>query len=207
MITIIIIVLTCLVSIPAFSNRDFFYRFDFAPYSVYERKEYYRFLTHAFLHADWTHLFFNMFVLYTFGRAAQGYFEVYLGNTGLLYFVLLYLGGIIFAVLPTFNKHKNNPSYHSIGASGAVSAVLFSYIIFSPTSELTLLIFPFFGLPSIVWGIAYLAYEHYQSRKENTNINHDAHLTGALYGIVFTLITVPKSLSSFIDQITYLLNF
>ncbi len=207
MITIIIIVLTCLVSIPAFSNRDFFYRFDFAPYTVNERKEYYRFLTHAFLHGDWTHLFFNMFVLYTFGRAAQGYFEVYLGNIGLLYFVLLYLGGIIFAVLPTFNKHKNNPSYHSIGASGAVSAVLFSYIIFSPSSELTLLIFPFFGLPSIVWGIAYLAYEHYQSRKGNTNINHDAHLTGALYGIVFTLITVPKSLSSFIDQITYLLKF
>tara|TARA_B110000503_G_C7163370_1_gene420735 strand:- start:1359 stop:1982 length:624 start_codon:yes stop_codon:yes gene_type:complete len=207
MVAIIIIVLTCIVSIPAFSNRDFFYRFDFAPYSVEERKEYYRFVTHAFLHADWTHLFFNMFVLYTFGRATQEYFENYLGSMGIFYFVLLYFGGIIFAVLPTYRKEKNNPGYHSIGASGAVSAILFSYIIFSPSTELTLLIFPFFGLPSIVWGIAYLAYEQYSSRKNISNINHDAHIAGAIFGIVFTLITVPKSLSSFIDQITYLLKF
>ncbi|MFT6165863.1 MAG: membrane associated rhomboid family serine protease [Vicingaceae bacterium] len=207
MVAIIIIVLTCIVSIPAFSNRYFFYRFDFAPHSVEERKEYYRFVTHAFLHADWTHLFFNMFVLYTFGRATQEYFENYLGSIGIFYFVLLYFGGIIFAVVPTYRKEKNNPSYHSIGASGAVSAVLFSYIIFSPSTELTLLIFPFFGLPSIVWGIAYLAYEQYSSRKNISNINHDAHIAGAIFGIVFTLITVPKSLSSFIDQITYLLKF
>ena len=207
MVAIIIIVVTCLVSIPAFSNKDLFYRFDFAPYSVQERKEYYRFLTHAFLHADWAHLFFNMFVLYTFGRATQNYFEMYLGSTGVLYFVLLYLGGVIFAVLPTFKKHKDNPNYHSIGASGAVSAVLFSYIIFSPSSELTLIIFPFFGLPSIVWGIAYLAYEQYQSKKNTSNINHDAHIAGAIFGIAFTLIAAPNSLSSFIDQIAYLLNF
>jgi len=207
MVAILIIVATCLVSIPAFSNKDFFYRFDFAPYTVEERKEYYRFITHAFLHADWTHLFFNMFVLYTFGRSAQAYFETYLGSIGIFYFVVLYLGGIVFAVLPTYKKEKSNPNYHSIGASGAVSAVLFSYIIFSPSSELTLLIFPFFGLPSIVWGIAYLGYEQYQSRKNTSNINHDAHITGALFGIAFTLITVPKSLSSFIDQITYLLKF
>lgn len=207
MVSIFIIIVTCLVSIPAFSNRDFFYRFDFAPYSVEERKEYYRFVTHAFLHSDWAHLFFNMFVLFTFGGITQSYFETYLGNSGIFYFVLLYFGGIVFAVLPTFKKHKDDPSYHSIGASGAVSAVLFSYIVFSPASELTLLIFPFFGLPSIVWGIAYLGYEHYQSRKNNSNINHDAHLTGALFGIAFTLIAVPKSLSSFIEQITFLIKF
>ena len=206
MVAIIIIVVTCLVSIPAFSNRDFFYRFDFSPYSVDERKEYYRFISHAFLHADWTHLFFNMYVLYAFGGAAQSNFESYLGNSGIFYFVLLYLGGIVFAVLPTYKKERNNPSYHSIGASGAVSAVLFSFIVFSPGSSLYLMFIPI-PIPAIIVGVGYLAYEHYQSRKSTSNINHDAHITGALFGIAFTLITVPKSLSAFIDQITYLLKF
>lgn len=207
MVAIIIIVVTCLVSIPAFSNKDFFYRFDFAPYSIEERKEYYRFVTHAFLHGDWTHLFFNMFVLYTFGSVLQSYFELYLGSKGIFYFILLYFGGIVFAILPTFRKHKNNPSYHSIGASGAVSAVLFSYIIFSPMAELRLMIFPFFPIPAIVLGVAYLAYEQYQSKRNSSNINHDAHITGALFGIAFTLITVPKSLSNFINEMSNLLNF
>ena len=190
----------------AFSNRDFFYRFDFAPYSVEERKEYYRFVTHAFLHGDWMHLLFNMFVLFNFGGGVQEYFEYYLGSKGVFFFILLYLASIVFSALPSYRKHKNDPSYHSIGASGAISAVLFSFIIFSPGSSLYLMLIPV-PIPAIIVGLGYLAYEHYQSRKSNTNINHDAHIAGAIFGIVFTLITVPESLSSFIDQITYLLKF
>jgi len=206
MVTVIIIVLTCAVSIPAFSNRDFFYRLDFAPYTVNERKEYHRFLTHAFLHADWMHLFFNMYVLFNFGSATQTNFEYFTSGKGVLYFILLYIGGIIFAVLPTFKKHKDNPSYHSIGASGAVSAVLFSFIIFSPAASLSLMFIPI-PIPAIVIGIAYLVYEHYQSKKSTGNINHDAHIAGAIFGVVFTLIAVPNSISNFLNQITYLLKF
>lgn len=206
MVTIIIIIATCLVSIPAFSNRDFFYKFDFAPYSVQERKEYYRFVSHAFLHGDWMHLMFNMYVLYNFGGGVQANFEYYLGSTGIFYFALMYFAAIVFAVLPTYRKHKNDPNYHSIGASGAVSAVLFSFIIFSPGSSLYLMFIPI-PIPAIVVGFGYLAYEQYQSKKGTGNINHDAHITGALFGVAFTLIAAPKSLSGFIDQITYLLKF
>ena len=206
MVTIVIIILTCIVSIPAFNNRDFFYRFDFDPYGLEERKQYYRFVTHAFLHGDWMHLFFNMFVLYNFGGGVQEYFEYYLSSKGIFYFILLYLGSIIFAALPSYRKHKNDPSYHSIGASGAVSAVLFSFIIFSPGSSLYLMFIPV-PIPAILVGFGYLAYEHYQSRKSNININHDAHIAGAIFGIIFTLIAVPKSLPAFIDQIFYLLKF
>ncbi len=200
-ITLIIILVTAAVSIPAFKNSSLFYRFDFSPYQVEKNKEWYRFFTHAFLHGDWNHLIFNMLALYLFGDVAQSYFEAYVGTKGLFYFLLLYVGGIMFATLSTYKKQKDNPNYHSVGASGAVSAVLFSYIIFSPAAELRLIIFPFFGLPSIVWGIAYLVYSHYQSKRGGDYINHDAHFSGAIFGVLFTVIAVPQSIVSFFAQI------
>lgn len=207
MVVFIIIGITVLFSYKGFQDQNFFYKFSFDPYQVKHNKSYERFLTHGLLHGDWAHLFFNMFVLYMFGTSALRNFNVNAGDLGTFYFILLYVAGIAFASLSTYKKHQDNPNYHSIGASGAVSAVLFSYILFQPLTELRLLIFPFFGLPSVIWGIAYLAYEHYQSRKSTNNINHDAHLWGAIFGIVFTLITVPESGKLFILQIQYALGF
>lgn len=205
--TLIIIIATCVVSIPAFKNREFFYKYDFSPYQVEHRKEWYRFITHAFLHADGMHLFFNMFVLFMFGNETQRYFQYYTEGKGIFYFLLLYFGGILVAVVPTFKKHKDNPNYHSIGASGAVSSVLFSFVVFSPATELCLYGLPFLCFPGILWAVIYLAYSYYQSKNGKDHINHDAHLWGAIWGVVFTALSVPSSVPLFFDQISGLLNF
>jgi len=204
-ITLIIILLTAAVSIPAFKNPELFYKYDFAPYQVEKNKEWYRFLTHAVLHGDWAHLILNMLVLFFFGDVTQHYFEAYAGGRGIFYYILLYLGGIMFAVLPTYKKYKDDPNYHSVGASGAVSAVLFSSVIFSPGTSICL-----YGLlcfPGIVWAILYLVYSYYQGKKGGDNINHDAHFWGAIYGIGLTAIAVPESLPAFFNQLMNLLSF
>ena len=204
-ITLLIIIITLAVSIPAFKNQQLFYRLDFSPYAVENNKEWYRFITHAFLHADWMHLILNMLVLFFFGDATQSYFEAYAGAKGIFYFILLYVGGIAFAVLPTYKKHKNNPNYHSGGASGAVSAVLFSSVIFSPGTSICL--WGVLCLPGIIWAVIYLIYSYSQAKKGGDYINHDAHFWGAVYGIVFTFLSIPQSITSFFDQIWRLLPF
>jgi membrane associated rhomboid family serine protease len=198
-ITLVIIVVTVAVSIPAFSKPSLFYRYDFSPYQIEQRKEWYRFLTHGFIHADWAHLIFNMLVLFFFGDVTQHYFEAYLGTKGILYFLILYVGGMLFAVLPTYKKQRSNPSYHSVGASGAVAAVLFSSVIFNPMASICL--WGVLCFPGIIWAILYLAYSIYQSKQANDNINHEAHLWGAIFGVVATLILVPKSLNAFLYQL------
>ena len=207
MLVYIIIGITVLFSYKGFQDSNFFYKFSFDPYQVKHNKSFERFLTHGLLHADWSHLFFNMFVLYMFGSSALRNFVDYEGSLGTFYFVLLYIAGMVFATLSTYKKHQDNPNYHSIGASGAVSAVLFSFIIFQPLQPLTFIFFPFFDIPAIILGIGYLAYEHYQSKKNSDHINHDAHLWGAIFGIVFTLLSVPESGKMFIAQIRYALQF
>lgn len=206
-ITLLIIGITLVVSIPAFSKPDLFYKLDFAPYAVDKNKEWYRFLSHALLHADWWHLLINLFVLFIFGDITQAYFETYLGAKGAFYFLLLYLGGVAFAVVPTFKKHRNDPGYHSVGASGAVSAVLFSSVIFSPGTELCLYGLPFLCFPGILWAIAYLVYSFYKGKQEGDHINHDAHFWGAIYGVLFTFVSAPQSIGPFFDQLWRLLPF
>lgn len=204
-VTLIIIILTAAVSIPAFKNSSLFYKLDFSPYQVEQRKEWHRFFSHALLHADWWHLILNMLVLFFFGDVTQNYFEFFAGTKGTLYFILLYVGGIMFATLPTFKKHKHNPNYHSVGASGAVSSVLFSSVIFSPGTSICL-----YGLlcfPGIIWAVIYLIYSYSRAKKGGDYINHDAHFWGAIYGVVFTFLVIPQSFSIFIKQIIELLPF
>lgn len=204
-IALIILLITAAVSIPAFNNNSLFYKYDFSPYNVENGKEWFRFITHAFLHADWWHLAVNMFVLYMFGSTTQYFFEAYLGTKGVLYFLLLYFGGAIFAVLPTYKKHKANPNYHSVGASGAISALVFSYVIFNPSADLCL--YGVVCLPGIIWAVVYLIYSYQKGKSSGDNINHDAHFWGAIYGIVFTVVSVPKTIPGFINQISQLLPF
>ncbi len=205
--SLIIILITAAVSVPAFSKPDLFYKLDFAPTQILANKEWYRFFTHAFLHADWWHLGVNMFVLWMFGDVTQYYFQAYLGNLGILYFILLYAGGIIFAVLPSFQRHKNNPSYHSVGASGAVSALVFSSVLFSPATELCLYGIPFLCFPGILWALIYLIYSYQKSKQENDRINHQAHFWGAIFGLAFTAISIPQSLPMFLNQLSRILPF
>ena len=205
MLTLLIIVITSIISIIAFSNPGFFYRFDFQPYRVKENNEWWRFITHAFLHGDWMHLIINMFVLFFFGSAVESYLDHYLGDKGWFFFLLIYFGGLAFAVLPTLKKHSHNPNYHSVGASGAVSAVLFSSVIFSPATSICL--YGILCLPGIVWAVVYLGYSYYMSKKEGDFINHDAHFWGAIFGVAFTFIAVPASFAAFFKQLGELLAF
>lgn len=201
-ITLIIIIFTCIISIQAFNRMDIFEKLKHHPYTELRQKEYYRWLTSGFLHADYVHLFINMFVLWQFGSVVEREYQVEFGSSvGMFLFLLMYLSAIVFADLPTFRKHQNDPMYAAVGASGAVSAVLFTYILYYPWAQLSLYgIIPF---RAIVGGVAYLIYEQWASNNAKDNIGHDAHFAGAIYGMMFTVLLKPSVYNDFVDQIIH----
>lgn len=204
MIIYIIIIVTSLFSFLALQDRDIMNRFIMYPYAVKHRNEWWRFITSGFLHADFTHLFFNMFVLYAFGNHLLGFFENMFGGLAIYYFLVMYIGAIIISDLSSYIKWHNSPSYRSLGASGAVSAVLFSFILFKPLDKLMVMfVLP---LPGIVWGIIYLSYSWFMAKKGGDRINHDAHFYGALFGFLFPILLKPELFTNFIDQIKFFLN-
>lgn len=189
-ISIIIIAITAIISILAFSNRQLFRRLAFNAYDIKHFKNSYRFVSYALIHADWIHLFVNMMVLYSFGRIVEEYYTLYFGTKGILYFLLLYIGATALSTLPSYGKHKDDYSYTAVGASGAVSAVVFASIIFSPLSKLYIFPIPI-GIPAILFGVLYLIYSAYMGKKNVDNIGHDVHFWGAIFGFVFTLALKP----------------
>lgn len=194
LINLLIIIVTALISIGGFNNRALMAKYQLNPYQVYHRKEWYRMLTHGFIHVDWTHLIFNMLTLFFFGK----YVEAMIGN-GLIY-LLFYLSAIVVSALTTLFKHKDNYLYNAVGASGGVSAILFASILFNPDSSIMFLLFPV-PIPGFIFGLIYIAYSHYMSRKESDNVNHDAHLLGALYGFTVPLLFNLDYIKIFINQI------
>ncbi len=185
-ITFILMGLNVVFSIIGFTNSDFKSKMIGWPYYEKNNKEYYRFLTSGFLHADWMHLIFNMFTLYSFGRNIEIIFDA--GKLGgNIAYLALYFSGLIISSIPSFLKHKDNKNYCSLGASGAVSAVLFASIIFSPWTEIYVY---FIKASAILFTIIYLVYSVYMSRNGGDNVNHDAHSWGALFGIAFTVILI-----------------
>lgn len=201
-ITWIIIVITTVASLIAFNRNDLFNRWKFNPYQVLHAKQWYRFLTYGILHADWFHLIINMFVLYSFGEQVEFFMKYYFGAKGLLFFVLLYVGGICLSVIPSFEKHKKHIWYNAVGASGAVSAVVFSSIIFWPSSKIGLLLLPI-PIPASIFGILYLIFSAYMARRASDNIGHDAHFWGAIYGVLFTIALKPSLALSFYYQLLH----
>lgn len=197
-ITLIIIVITAIVSFAAFSNNELRGKLIFYPNGMNSPAEYHRFISHGFIHADWMHLLFNMYVLYIFGRQVEFVYADVLGKPFL--FAVLYITALIASSLPSFAKHRNNYYYAALGASGAVAAVMFSYIYYAPWATL---LFFFIPMPSIVFAILYLVYSAYAARKANDNIGHDAHFYGAVFGFIFTLIFDPTHGRYFIDQIMH----
>ncbi len=202
MVLYLIIGFISLVSLWAFNITDIVDKLSFHPYSVFNKKEYYRFISSALVHGSITHLFINMFVLWSFGRVAMIYMQIYFRefNTGTL-FVLFFVIGTIVSSLASFFKNKTNYYYSAIGASGAVSAVLFFTIFFAPYKLLY-----FFGIlpiPGIVFGILYLYYSWKMAKKNVDNIGHDAHFWGAVFGIVFPLLIKPQLISVFITQLLH----
>lgn len=199
--TIPIVILTSLISIIAFSNRDWFAKSQFNPYLVKHRNEWHRFLTHGFIHADWLHLIVNMYVLYQFGQQLEQIYLGWFGEKGKLFYILLYVLAIILSSIPSYEKHKNDHWYNSVGASGAVSAVVFACILFVPTMKLALIFLPI-PMPAFVFGILYLVYSYYMARKGTDNIGHDAHFFGAVFGIMFTILLDREIGKNFLRIIT-----
>ena len=192
--TLLIIGITCVVSFSGFNNPRFIEQWILWPPAV-QRGQYYRLVTHGFVHADPTHLFLNMFTLFFFGRAMEPLYATILGPAG---FALFYVSAIVVAILPSYFTNKDNAGYRSLGASGAVSAVLFAFILIDPWS--TILVF-FVPMPAIIYAVAYVAYSIYQDRQQTDRINHSAHLWGAAYGIAFTVVADPSLISHFLDQL------
>ena len=199
-VTLILIIITVAISLYAWQNERLMHQWIFQPYAVQRDNSWYRFITSGFLHADMMHLFFNMFTLFFFGQAVEQTFMVIFGaQTGILLYLLLYLGGIIISDIPTYFKHRNDPAYRALGASGGVASVVFSSILFYPTNDICL--YGLLCIPGFILGVLYVLYSYYSGKRMGDNINHDAHLYGAVYGFVLSLVLVPQALPSFFEQI------
>ncbi len=197
--TIILIAITVAVSYAAFNNAKLMDMLQFNASKIVHKKEYHRLITHAFVHANWEHLFVNMIVLFSFGRAIEAYFKYNFGDRHIIYFFLLYFGGILASNIYALIKHHKNYFYNSVGASGAVSAVLFAAIFFDPWNKIY-----FFGIlpiPGIVFAGLYLVYSYQMSMKQKDNVAHDAHFLGALYGFIFPMLLNPQLFNVFMDKL------
>lgn len=194
MLTLIVIAATVLVSWQAFEKPALLERLILWPPAIERKKQYDRLLTHGFVHADWQHLLFNMITLFFFGRAVEPLFAQILGPAG---FLLFYLSAVVVAILPTYLRHRHDPRYRSLGASGAVSAVLFASILLQPW----MLIFIPIPIPAVLYGIGYVAYSFWMDRNGGDNVNHSAHLSGAIYGVLFMLLMEPRVGAHFLNAL------
>lgn len=194
-VTLLLLAVTAFVSWRAFNDRVLLDRLILWPPAIDRHRQYERLLTHGFIHADMQHLLFNLITLFFFGRAIEPVFVERIGMPG---FLLFYLSAVVVAILPTYLRHRHDSQYRSLGASGAVSAVLFSYILFAPWS----LIFVFFiPVPAIVYAVAYIGYSIWMDHRGSDNVNHSAHLWGAAYGMLFTLAMEPRAGALFVQRV------
>ena len=199
-ITLLIIIVTVVVSLAAFNNPALMNNLLFYPYQIWRRNEWHRLLSCGFIHADMGHLFFNLFALYGFGEYIEGAFGYTFGAKGTVLFVVMYFGAIATADILNLFQQKDNPQYRSLGASGGVSAVIFSFILFNPFGKIYLFFIPI-GIPAFAFGGIYLAYCVYMAKRGGDNIGHIAHFTGSIFGFVFPILFEPRLLSYFIAQL------
>lgn len=199
-VTLLLILTNVVISLMAFRDRLLFSKLLFRPYFIRKDREYYRFLSSGFIHADYMHLAINMYVLYIFGGGVEEYFLQIKGESGRIIYLLFYLLAVVVSSVPSFEMRKHDVSYSSVGASGATSAIVFSSIIFAPWNKIYLMFIPI-GIPAFIFGFIYLIYSYYMSKKGQDNIAHDVHFFGALFGVIFTLLLDHGILPYFIDSI------
>lgn len=201
MITIIIIIITAAISILCFSRPAAFNRLKFSAYSVWHRREWDRMLTYGLVHGGWGHLVFNMITLYCFGRIVEQYFGVAFGATsGPILYVVLYVTALIVSTVGDLLKFRNDPYYSAVGASGAVSAILFAAILFEPKMGIYIYLIPI-PVPAYIFAPLYLIYCIVMARKNVDNIGHSAHFWGAVYGLLFPLLLRPDIFTHFLTQL------
>jgi membrane associated rhomboid family serine protease len=207
-VTIVIIAVTAIVSFIALSNQALLNKLIFYPPAVTERNEWYRFFTSGIIHADLPHLIFNMYALYLFGTGVENRFIGVFGDKGKWLYLFMYVLALAVSLLPTYAKNKNNYHYRGLGASGAVSAVVFAYMLFDPLTGVGLFFIPIF-IPGFLFGILYLVISHFLDKRGKGNINHSAHIWGAIFGVAFVIITCRliggyPVVQNFIDTVRHL---
>lgn len=198
--TWIIIGVTVLISLLAFNNYDLFLRLKHWPWQERRSGEYYRWVTGGFLHANQMHLLFNMISLYFFGGIVEGWFFDHFGQGGATMYVLFYLASTAAASSATYFKFRNSSSFASVGASGAVAAVIFASILLHPMGDIYFIFIPI-PIKSFIFGALYLWYSAYEAKQARDNIDHTAHYLGALFGFFFPIILQPSLLPRFITQV------
>jgi membrane associated rhomboid family serine protease len=199
-ITLIIIAITSIISFLGFNNEEVINNLIFYPPAITERKQWYRFFTCGVIHKDIPHLLFNMYALYLFGQGqvkdgVEYLFQDIFGISGKTWYLAMYIISLAVCLIPTYLKNKNNANYMSLGASGAVSAVVFSYILLNPLRGVGLIFIPIF-IPGFLFGILYLVISYLLSKRGGSTINHSAHIWGALFGVCFVLVA-SKLFSSY----------
>ncbi len=201
MITLIILAITCGVSLLTMQNEELKNRYMFNAYAIKHNREWWRFLSYGLLHANFMHLFFNMYALYLFGTFVENTFVHYVFGpvNGMLVYGLLYVGGLVVSCIYSFYKHKDDRYYNALGASGAVSAVIYASILLNPLSKIYL--FYIVGMPAWIFGFVYLGLSYYLGRRGGDNIGHDAHFWGAIYGFLLPLAIKPELWQAFIGYI------
>ena len=204
-ITLYITIATVAISLLAMNNESLMDKLIFHPYSVSRNNKLYQYITSGFIHADFMHLAFNMFSFYMFGDLVEQYFNMLFGTSGSFFYLLMYFSALIVCLIPTYYQHKNQYNYRSLGASGAVSAIVFAGIFLQPTMQIGFFIIPPI-IPGFIFGPIYLGLTAYLSKQGHGGINHSAHLWGSLYGIAFLVISAYfmsgiNLVTSFIDQV------
>ncbi|GJM32494.1 MAG: rhomboid family intramembrane serine protease [Saprospiraceae bacterium] len=195
--TLILVVMTSLISYQAFNNPAMMQQLTFRPALIKQNGEFYRFLTSGFVHGSWSHLLINMFVLYQFGEFMEGFFSFIFGpGIGKIVYIIFYLSAIIIASIPTYFRYQDNFAYGAVGASGATSALIFGYILYDPWQWF---IFP--PLPALILGVGYLFYSSYMDKKGTDNIGHNAHFWGAVYGLLFTIVSIVAMKPDMLNEI------
>lgn len=214
MVTTTFIIIILVISVYCFYDRSLMYKYLFHPYSIKHNNEHYRFLTHAFIHGDTLHLGLNVFSLWMFGYQVENsdfvdlFTEKYGEETAFklakLAYIGLFTGGIYAASITEYFRNRNNPSYSSLGASGAIEAIIFSFIIINPFQTLYLFVLP---MPAWLLGVLFLVMSYYLSKRktgdpETDRVGHEAHFWGAIFGVFYTIALKPELLSTFIRTIT-----
>lgn len=201
-VTLALIAINVIISLIAMNNQDVMSKAIMWPYGVKRYNQFYRFITSGFIHADYIHLFFNMFTLLFFGQVVEIYFSGY-GLGGNIAYLVLYFLALIASDLPTYFKQKDNYNYHCLGASGAVSAIVFAAVVFDPWGSIYL--YGALKISALVYAVLYIVYCVAMSRKGGDNINHDAHLWGSLFGLGFTIALIaamqPAIFADILDQL------
>jgi membrane associated rhomboid family serine protease len=205
-ITVLLILVTCVISFWAFNNQEVFYKLKHYPYLELKNKEFGRLVTSGFVHGDFLHLFLNMFVLYEFGSLVENFFTASFGNElGKPIFLVAYLLMICAGDIPTMFKYRDNQRFSSVGASGAVSGIVFMFILLNPWSMLG--IFGIIPIPAVLFGVLYIWYSTWAARNNPGFIDHEAHIYGALSGIILLIIIQPEVVKAFIEKLIYGIPF